>query len=509
MCRNYAAVRPDDVCHGAPSALYDRLRQLEERGGGDSMRLGVRQKLAAAILAASVAATAATGIGTQFGFRRSFLDYLNEQGAQRLDVLVPKVAALYERDTGWDGLRRNARAWFQVMGIPGGPGPSAPTDIPAGYIRFSPDAVDTTGLALRISLADAAHRFLIGYPKVSKDAPVRAVVVDGQTVGWLYFVPLTQVSNAAERNFQHRQLILTWLIGSGVIIAGAAIAVALSHAFLDPIQSIAQAARRLAAGDFKVRVRPTSHDEIGQLGADFNQLAQSLERTEHLRRNLMADISHEFRTPLAVLRAELEAIEDGVRSLSPGSIRSLLAEVDTLNKLVGDVHDLAVADLGALSYRRANVNLAEILRTCTAAFHSRFRRAGLDVESSILARDLIVFADEGRLQQLFNNLLENSARHTDAGGRVRIEADAVDTCARVVIEDSAPGVPPEMLPRLFERFFRVDPSRSRSTGGSGLGMAICRGIVEAHGGRIAATPSELGGLRIELLLPLVIAEAVP
>jgi two-component system sensor histidine kinase BaeS len=466
------------------------------------MRLGIKYKLAAAILTAGIAATAATGIATQYGFRQSFLDYLNEQGTARLEALAPQVAALYRRGGSWEYLRQHPQAWFDIVGIPGGPGPTTPVDFPAGNSTFSTTTIDVTGTGLRITLADAQRRFLIGYPRFPLDAPHRPVMAAGQTVGWLYLVPLAETSSIAERHFQHRQLVLTWIIGAFAVVAAALIAVALSHTFLTPIENIAHVARQLAAGKLGARVHGTSEDEIGQLAADVNQLAQTLERTEGTRRILMADISHEFRTPLAVLVAELEAMEDGVRTLSRDSIRSLLVEVNTLNKLVGDVHDLAIADLGALSYRRTSVNVIEILRTCLAAFQGRFEQRALAVEADISEHSLIVFADEGRLQQLLNNLLENAVRHTDPGGKLRVAARAAGDTASIVIEDSEPGVPPEVLPRLFERFFRVDASRSRATGGSGLGMAICRGIVEAHTGRISAAPSSLGGLRIEVELPL-------
>lgn len=466
------------------------------------MRIGLKQKLTIAIVSGALVATIATGVATQVGFARSFLDYLNEQGTQRLEAIAPRVAALYERSHSWEYLRANSKAWFQVVGLPGGPGPDTPSSFPAVNPGFPLADIDTSGLALRISLVDEQGQFLIGYPEVSARSPRRAVRVDGKTVGWLYVASPHQLSNAAEQRFQRRQLELTWIIGMASALVAALISLLLSHALLTPIQEIARTARELAAGRLAARARAASRDELGQLAADVNQLAQSLEKNEQARRNLMADVSHEFRTPLAVMRAELEAIEDGVRPPGRDSTRSLLAEVATLNKLVGDIHDLAIADLGALSYRRVNVNVTEILRTCCAAFQSRFERQRLVPELRLPDAPLIVFADEGRLAQLFNNLLENSARHTDAGGAVRVSLDAVADEARLLVEDTAPGVPEDLLPHLFERFFRVDASRRRSTGGNGLGLAISRGIVEAHGGTIVAGHSPLGGLRIEVRLPL-------
>ncbi len=466
------------------------------------MQPGIRQKLAAAILAASIVATAGAAIATQFGFRRSFMDYLNEQGLARLQTLAPGVAQLYQEPGGWEALRQHPKRWFMLVGIPGGPGPDTPTEMPAGEKSFAPANIDPTGTAMRVALADANRHFLIGYPNYPPDAPHVPVEHAGKVVGWLYLAPLAQASSEAEQRFQRRQLLLTWGIGGVAILGAAALAALLARAFLTPIQAIAQAARQLATGDLSVRVVPGSRDEIGQLAADVNLLAGSLERNESARRHLMADISHEFRTPLSVLRAEIEALEDGVRQPGDGSYRSLLAEVAILNKLVDDVHELSIADLGAFSYRHEPVDVAGILSASVHAFEARFAQRGLRQQLRVDARPAIVMGDEGRLQQLFSNLLENSARHTDAGGEVRVELATAGEQVCVTFDDSAPGVPPDVLHRLFERFFRVDASRSRQTGGSGLGMAICRGIVEAHGGTIRASASELGGLRVSVSLPL-------
>jgi two-component system sensor histidine kinase BaeS len=216
----------------------------------------------------------------------------------------------------------------------------------------------------------------------------------------------------------------------------------------------------------------------------------------------MADVAHELRTPLAVLRADLEAVQDGVRSASGESLNSLLAEVRTLNKLIDDLHDLSLADVGALSYRKAVLGVDELLQRCIAPFRERFAHKQLRLVTAPTDPELRVFADGSRLQQLLNNLLENSLRYTDAPGETRVSGARDGGEVLMSIDDSAPGVPPELLPRLFERFFRVDSSRNRETGGSGLGLAICRSIVEAHGGSIAAARSMLGGLRIDIRLPL-------
>jgi len=221
-----------------------------------------------------------------------------------------------------------------------------------------------------------------------------------------------------------------------------------------------------------------------------------------MRRDFIADISHELRTPLGVLNGELEAVEDGVRPLDAATVGSLHAEVHTLNKLVSDLYDLSLSDAGALTYRKADVDVAELLQATADRLRDRFASRGLALSATLPRKAAMVFGDERRLQQLIDNLCENSLRYTDAGGRLEIVLQADASRVTLAFSDTAPGVPDDALPRLFERFFRVDPSRNRAHGGAGLGLAICRNIAIAHDGTLSVAPSPLGGLRLVLTLPL-------
>jgi len=177
-------------------------------------------------------------------------------------------------------------------------------------------------------------------------------------------------------------------------------------------------------------------------------------------------------------------------------------EVETLNKLVCDLYVLSLADVGALSYRMTEVDIGDPLTMTLAAFSARFSERSLRADATI-GSSLIVRGDEGRLRQLFNNLLENCARYIETGGTLRISCHRIDSDIVIELEDSGPGVPPDILPHLFDRFFRAETSRSRAHGGAGLGLAICRNIVEAHGGAISAALGQLGGLLIRVRLPRV------
>jgi two-component system, OmpR family, sensor histidine kinase BaeS len=501
---------PDSAPAPASSAARDAPEA--ELGGGTRSGLqrkrewpkpGLTSKLFLALLATSMGAVLATSIAGRISFVHGFLGYLNEQGIERIESVMPTVASAYEQHGSWDFLRRNPRAWFTLLA-----GATAPARAlnDAGRTATSvftgrfPES-DLTGVSLRMALLDAQRRFVIGNPDVGADAPMRPVTVRGQVVGWLAVLPFQRVTAGAGAHLRDRQLVATWIIGAGAVLLTALVAVLLTHRFLAPIKLITAATHRLAAGDYATRLRVSSRDEIGRLSGDFNRLALALEKNEQMRRAFMADVSHELRTPLAVLRGELEAIEDGVRELTPEVLKSLQGEVATLGKLVNDLYELSLADMGVLTYRMADVDVAEVLRLRLRGFEDRLRERHIALESHVPNRELIVSGDETRLQQLFSNLIENSVRYTNAGGSFRVSCRAERDQVVIDLQDSEPGVPAELLPRLFDRFYRVDGSRNRDSGGAGLGLAICKSIVEAHQGTLTARASPLGGLWICVTLP--------
>jgi len=252
-----------------------------------------------------------------------------------------------------------------------------------------------------------------------------------------------------------------------------------------------------------VRVDIDSPDEVGQLSRDFNHLARTLAHNASLRRDFMADVSHELRTPLAVLRGELEALEDGIRPLTPQAIGSLLAEVRQIGDLVNDLHELSLSDVGALRYRLEAMDRGSVIKQATDTHRARIAAQGLTLTLQMPAEYMPVQGDHQRLLQLMDNLLENSRRYTDAPGTLAVTVQREGNNWAVQVDDSAPGVPAGLQGQLFDRFFRVDRSRNRDTGGSGLGLAMCRNIVLAHSGEILASESPLGGVRIAFTLPVL------
>ena len=470
------------------------------------MRLGITSKLFLAILLTCVIAALAILGAMRYSFHYGFLSYLNEQEAQRLESVLPKVAEAYRQHGSWDFLRDRPRVWFSLIRPEGMPLHEPREQRESHEQKGKPFRLpesELTGIIMRFSLLDAQKRLVIGNPQLVHQASLKRIEVDGQTVGWVALMPFEQVISGVALRFHQQQSKTGWIIFVIAIVLAAIAAWLLARIFLAPMRRITASTHSLVAGDYTTRVPVSSGDELGRLAEDFNRLALTLGKNEKLRRNFMADISHELRTPLSVLKGELEAIEDGIRPMSLKTIQSLQSEVETLNKLVNDLYELSLSDVGALAYRKTRVDVRNILSQSVAAFEDRFAEKSIRVSLNIdPLQSAECDADPMRLQQMFMNLLENSARYTDDGGKLEIICTNTDHLVQIDFQDSSPGVDPEKLPHLFERFYRADYSRSRATGGSGLGLAISRNIAEAHQGSMVAQPSPHGGLWISVTLPL-------
>jgi two-component system sensor histidine kinase BaeS len=340
------------------------------------------------------------------------------------------------------------------------------------------------------------------------DVALKPVVYNGKIVGWIAANAPNTLSDAADIAFQAQQARATWEIAGVAVIVAALVAMLLARIVLAPVKRLMIATHRLAGGDYTTRVAAGRRDELDRLAGDFNVLADSLQRAERSRRDFIADISHELRTPLAVLRGELEAIEDGVHAFDRHSLASLQTEVAMLNKLIEDLYELSLSDVGALSYRKVPADIGQLVRASVEAMRESFRTKQIALsltlpepgpslqESANGAPGMIFQVDPARFVQLLKNLLLNSLRYTDPGGSVCVSVSVGPRGWQLDIQDSLPGVPAEALPHLFERLYRVDESRSRQSGGAGLGLALCRAIVTAHGGTTEARPSPLGGVWI-------------
>lgn len=428
----------------------------------------------------------------RISFKNDFLDYLNGQGADSMAKMLPRLTEAYNKHGNWEFLRNDGDAWPELMR------PQGPFD----EIIRNLSIADQTGAMLRTGLLDIHHQRVAGNLRVNADSTLLPIVADGRIVGWLAMVSFQQVMSLNDARFLEQQRNVWMLIGIASLAVIALLTFALTRVLLHRVSGLARATHRLAAGDYASRIQVGALDELGTLAQDFNRMAQALEHNERARRTFMADISHELRTPLAVIRAELEAIQDGIRPPSTRTFDAMHQEIKQLGKLIDDLHDLALTDIAALAYQRMPIDLMTVLQTALGSMQGRLDAKSLYLKTHLIEAPLIVNGDERRLQQLFTNLLENTLRYTNPGGEIQVSCTCGDTSVSIVFEDSTPGVSEDKLALLFERFYRVEASRNRTSGGSGLGLAICRNIAEAHDGHISAAASPLGGLRISIELAL-------
>jgi signal transduction histidine kinase len=284
------------------------------------------------------------------------------------------------------------------------------------------------------------------------------------------------------------QFLLTGTVASFVALLMARL---LARGMTQPLRDMADAATRMQTGDYSVRVETKSRDEVGRLAQAFNQMSSELEHLEQSRRDLVANVSHELKTPITAIRAHLENLLDGVEQADPETLQVMLAQSERLGRLVEQLLDLSKLESGEVPLHREEVPLPSLVAQVISEIEVARPDRNVAVEAEI-ADDLpAVAADRERMHQVLFNLVDNAIRFTPDGGAVTISADRHNGSVEVHVSDTGAGIAPEHLPRLFERFYRVDTARSREDGGTGIGLAIARSVVEAHGGHIEAE-SELG-----------------
>jgi signal transduction histidine kinase len=280
----------------------------------------------------------------------------------------------------------------------------------------------------------------------------------------------------------------------------------LSRRMLGPIEALTSAAGRMERGDLSQRVAASSRDEIGELGRAFNSMAGGLERLEQLRRGMVSDIAHELRTPLSNIRGYLEAMRDGVARPDPALIASLHEEALLLTRLVDDLQQLELADAGQLKLVRQEADLGEVVEQAVIASRPAAASKSISVTTEVAPDLPPVEADRERVGQVLRNLLDNAIRHTPEGGSITVAARNDGDEVEMNVRDTGAGIPPEHMPNIFERFYRADSSRTRSTGGAGLGLSIARQLVELHGGRIWVDSTPGAGSSFYFTLPKVPGE---
>jgi signal transduction histidine kinase len=418
--------------------------------------------------------------------------------------LAPALADYYAQQGSWQGVEALLVSRPAPDTTPGMMGPGM---MPLGHMgppgqgwlhRFG-TGIDRVVVADSggVIVADSAN-LLVGqqHPAEHLSAGV-AITVGAQQVGTVLVGSMVEpVLNPLDQDFLRSVNLAT--LASAVAVG--VLALALGSLFFfqvtAPVRALTKAIAAVAGGDLSQRVAVKSKDEIGQMATAFNTMAAELQRAEALRRNLVADVAHELRTPLSLVRGNLEAMLDGLYEMNRENVAAVHDETLVLARLVDDLRDLALAEAGRLELEVDDVDVGDLVLRVTDTFRAQAAQQAIALRAELPDATLFTRGDEQRLRQVLTNLLSNALRYTPAGGQVRIAASLVtddhrpgvspQAEIRVAVSDTGEGIPAEELPNLFERFYRTDKSRARSSGGSGLGLSIARQLVEAHGGRIWA-----------------------
>lgn len=409
-----------------------------------------------------------------------------------LDTLVQDLEDYYQQSGTWSGAENLLQNYRGGRGMGNMMGNSALhlRLADAGGSVLADNRLEPDGSLTRTELSNAIQ--LTG----SQDVVVGYLVAEG-----------------GMGNPNAERLLLQRLLRASLLAAGIAgglallLALLLSYNLLRPVADLTQAAAQMAGGDLTQRVATHGSDELSTLGQAFNHMAASLQQAQQSRRAMTADIAHELRTPIAIQRAHLEALQDGIYPLTVENLQPVLESTDLLTRLVEDLRTLALADAGELSLEKSACDLALLVGRVVERFRpeAESRQISLTFEDRSNGQAGQVRLDAARVEQILNNLLSNGLRYTPEDGAVAVRLDVNAGQAQVSLADNGPGIPPEALPQLFERFFRVDRARSRQQGGTGLGLAIARQLALAHGGELTAANRPEGGSIFTLCLPAAVS----
>lgn len=457
------------------------------------IRIGITYRLFLAIFFTASIAILSMFFVMQWSVNKAFLRYLNNIVNHDIEIMAKNLQNDYGRHGSWAFFRDDPLLWTtRIM-------EDRRKDASAG-------GQDRSALPPKMPfvILDENGRSLFGEPDRLEKIHYRPILHNDKTVGYIGHYSPSHFLNPPQLQFlrDQKHAIFTAVCILGLI--GLLFSLPLAQRLVRPIKNMSGAIRELSSGKYSVRVPVTSSDELGTLAQSFNNMALALENNERARQQWVMDISHELRTPLAILRGEIEALMEGIRPITAEAIGSLHAETARLTRLVEDLHQLTLSDLGALTYRKDDVDPAEALWEAARARQPEFVRKGTKFTINVPeGSDRCIFADGGRLRQLFTNLFDNSLKYTDPGGEILVGLTYDGPNAVIEFSDSSPGVDDKDLGRLFDRLYRVDSSRNRTLGGAGLGLSICKNIVEAHEGAITAEASPLGGLLVRIVIPLI------
>jgi signal transduction histidine kinase len=432
-----------------------------------------------------------------------FADLVIRSGTNFSKRVVPILEQYYQANGSWDGVEN------LVFDTPG--------NREGGFGRFRQENGNMIMPGLMITAQDERFLLIDGDEIIFDTNPDgifinnpenltkfgSPVIVNGKQVGTFLVASMMGILNESQNIYLARvNRTLIW-VGAIAILLVFLVAIWQSKSIIQPLREMAVASRLLAKGDYNQRVQVQRNDELGDMSKSFNLMATELAQQAALRRQLMADVAHELRTPLSVLRIDLESMEDGLMEASPENVRSLQSEVSYLSNLVDDLRMLSMADAGDLRFEKSPVELNSLVRDMVERQQFAARDRKIDLISSLLEKEIYVFGDSQRLSQVLVNLLSNAIQHTPPDNQIFITTEMSDKNAIVKVKNLGAWIPGDELERIFDRFYRLDRSRNRNQGGSGLGLSIARSLIEAHGGKIWAESEEGQSTTFTFKLPII------
>jgi len=446
----------------------------------------ISTKLILAFLSIGIISVAIIFLTARWNTRAEFIRFLSDQN--QTDVIT--ALSNYHRENGsWVGAERIFLQNINPQQPGNGPGP--------GHRRPPFILVDKAG-----NVIIPNERYRIGDQVPAADLALGIPITeDGQVIGILIPQRMPFEGNPREVEFIQR-INLTLFYGAliGAIIA-LLLGTFLSRTLTRPIRELTQATHAISEGDLSQQVPIRSNDELGELAQAFNKMSNELSRSVNARKQMTADIAHELRTPLSLILGHAEAVHDGVLPPTSENFEIIREEAARLEHLVNDLRILSLADAGELTISPQTIESERLLQEVTSLYQYQTQRKNVTLELDIASPLPTIEVDPGRMTQVFTNILDNALRHTPEGGRIILAAKQVQDQIEISIQDSGPGITPEEVSRIFDRFYRTDPARQREDGGSGLGLAIAKSIVQAHGGQLSAESEAGNGLKIIITLP--------
>lgn len=451
----------------------------------------LRTKLTLALLVTGLSGVVIVTLLVQRFTTTTFDDFVVEQ---ELANFIADMTAYYEIYGSWDNMQM-ARGRLPVAPPASGLAPDTPPDPPAVPLRFL--LADQDG---RVVIP--GRRYNPGQ-QISEADMARAspVVVGGATVGYVVADDGWPARNPPEEAYLGRITQLLLVAMGGAILLALVLSVFFARSLSRPLREIAAAMQAIAQGNLEQQVPVRSSDEVGQVAAAFNQMSANLARANTLRRQMTADIAHELRTPLAVVVGYLASLSEGLLKPTPERFKTMHDEAQHLQRLVEDLRILSLADAGELPLNPQWVAPGELINLAAAAFSHQAEQRQITLSVEVGSDVPLLYADPDRLLQVLGNLLSNALRYTPEQGQITITSRLAEGFITLSVGDTGPGIAPEHLPYIFERFYRADLSRHEEGGESGLGLAIARSIVEAHGGRIWATSVVGEGTTVSVAFP--------